>query len=187
MCKWTRRLNNFLVEGVLLVLLATASVASALDAGDKAPDFKLPSTNGVDIALSDFRGKKWVFLEFYAAAFVPTWAANLTARKADYKRFEALGVQILAVSADNPFSQQTFAESLKLPYPLLSDFVERKVIRSYGILNETIMTAIRTFFLIDPQGVIRKKWMLDNPQTTVVYSDTFLRDIEGIIGKKWML
>jgi peroxiredoxin len=187
MCKRTRRLNNFLVEGVLFVLLATASVASALDVGDKAPDFKLPSTNGVDIALSDFRGKKWVFLEFYAAAFVPTWAANLTARKADYKRFEALGVQILAIGADNPFSQQTFAESLKLPYPLLSDFVERKVIRSYGILNETFMTAIRTFFLIDPQGVIRKKWMLDNPQTTVVYSDTFLRDIEGIIGKKWML
>jgi len=72
MCKWTRRLNNFLAEGVLLVLLATASLASALDVGDKAPDFKLPSTNGVDIALSDFRGKKWVFLEFYAAAFVPT-------------------------------------------------------------------------------------------------------------------
>lgn len=72
MCKWTRRLNNFLVEGALLVLLTTASVASALDVGDKAPDFKLPSTNGVDIALSDFRGKKWVFLEFYAAAFVPT-------------------------------------------------------------------------------------------------------------------
>jgi peroxiredoxin len=71
-----------------------------------------------------------------------------------------------------------------LPYPLLSDFVERKVIRSYGILNETIMTANRTFFLIDPQGVIRKKWMLDNPQTTVVYSDTFLRDIEGIVGRK---
>jgi hypothetical protein len=47
MCKWTRRLNNFLVEGVLFVLLATASVASALDVGDKAPDFKLPSTNGV--------------------------------------------------------------------------------------------------------------------------------------------
>jgi peroxiredoxin len=95
-----------------------------------------------------------------------------------------LGVQILGISADNPFSQQTFAESLKLPYPLLSDFVERKVIRSYGILNEKIMTATRTFFLIDPQGVVRKKWMLDNPQTTVVYSDTFLRDITGIIGKK---
>jgi peroxiredoxin len=95
-----------------------------------------------------------------------------------------LDVQILGISADNPFSQQTFAESLNLPYPLLSDFVERKVIRAYGILNEKIMTATRTFFLIDAQGVIRKKWVLDSPQTTVVYSDTFLRDIEGIVGKK---
>jgi peroxiredoxin len=46
------------------------------------------------------------------------------------------------------------------------------------------MTADRTFYLIDPQGVIRKKWVLDNPQTTVVYSDTFLRDIETIVGKR---
>jgi len=46
------------------------------------------------------------------------------------------------------------------------------------------MTAVRTFFLIDSQGVIRKKWVLENPQTTVVYSDTFLRDIEAIVGKK---
>jgi len=46
------------------------------------------------------------------------------------------------------------------------------------------MTAVRTFFLIDPQGVIRKKWVLDNPTTTVVYSDTFLRGIEEIVGKR---
>jgi peroxiredoxin Q/BCP len=53
-------------------LLGLGRVCWALDVGDKAPDFTLPSTNGVDIALSDFRGKKWVFLEFYAAPFVPT-------------------------------------------------------------------------------------------------------------------
>ena len=110
--------------------------------------------------------------------------ANLTARKAGYKRFEALGVQILAVSADNPFSQQNLAESLQLPYPLLSDFVERKAIRAYGILNERLMTAHRTFFLIDPQGVIRKKWVLDAPATTVVYSDTILQSVEEIVGKR---
>ena len=44
----------------------------AVEVGEKAPDFKLPSTTGVDISLGDFRGKKWVFLEFYGAAFVPT-------------------------------------------------------------------------------------------------------------------
>ena len=40
---------------------------------------------------------------------------------ADYSRFEALNVQILGISANNTFSQKTFADSLKLPYPLLSD------------------------------------------------------------------
>ena len=77
-----------------------------------------------------------------------------------------------------------FAESLKLPYPLLSDFPDRKVMRSYGILNEkTEMTANRSFFLIDPQGVIRKKWVLANPSTDVVYSDTVLRGIREVMGK----
>jgi len=106
------------------------------------------------------------------------------ARKADYKRFEALGIQNLGVSTNLTFSQQTFSESLKLPYPLLSDFPEAKVMRSYGVFNEKTMLAIRSFFLIDPQGIIRKKWIIENDATTVVYSDTLLRGIQEVIGKR---
>ena len=106
------------------------------------------------------------------------------ARKADHKRFEALGIQNLAVSANLTFSQQTFAESLKLPFPLLSDFPDRKVMRSYGVLNEKSMAAIRSFFLIDPQGIIRKKWIIENDETTVVYGDTLLPGIQEAIGKR---
>ena len=46
--------------------------ATAVEVGAPAPDFKLPSTSGNDISLSDFRGKKWVLLEFYGADFAPT-------------------------------------------------------------------------------------------------------------------
>jgi peroxiredoxin len=107
------------------------------------------------------------------------------ARKADYKRFEALGIQNLGISSNLTFSQQTFAESLKLPYPLLSDFPDRKVMRGYGVFNEKLMLADRAFFLIDPQGIIRKKWIIENGGgTTVVYSDTLLRDIREVIGKR---
>ncbi|PYN35837.1 MAG: hypothetical protein DME01_10705 [Candidatus Rokuibacteriota bacterium] len=108
----------------------------------------------------------------------------MLARKADYKRFDALGIQNLAASANLTFSQQTFAESLKLPFPLLSDFPERKVMRAYGVLNEKTMNANRSFFLIDPQGIIRKKWIIENGPTTVVYSETLLRDIREIVGKR---
>ena len=83
-----------------------------------------------------------------------------------------------------PFSQQTFAESLKLPYPLLSDFPEAKVTRSYGVFNDKTLLAVRSFFLIDPQGIIRKKWMIEGDATTVVYRDTLLQDIREVIGKR---
>lgn len=72
MWKFTKWKTHFLIALILFGLLETAGVSAALDVGDKAPDFKLPATTGVDISLSDFRGKKWVFLEFFAAAFVPT-------------------------------------------------------------------------------------------------------------------
>jgi cytochrome oxidase Cu insertion factor (SCO1/SenC/PrrC family) len=67
-----RILTALAVVGVIASLAVGPPTAGAVEVGDRAPDFTLPSTNGVDISLKDFRGKKWVFLEFYAAAFVPT-------------------------------------------------------------------------------------------------------------------
>jgi peroxiredoxin len=46
--------------------------AGAVEVGQAAPTFSLASTTGGDISLNDFRGKKWVLLEFYSADFVPT-------------------------------------------------------------------------------------------------------------------
>ena len=59
--------------GLLLASgLGLARDAWAVELGEKAPDIKLPATTGLDISLADFKGKKWVFLEFYGGAFVPT-------------------------------------------------------------------------------------------------------------------
>jgi len=46
------------------------------------------------------------------------------------------------------------------------------------------MTAHRSFFLIDPQGMIRKKWIIADGSTAIVPTDTLLRDIEDIVGKR---
>ena len=56
----------------LAVISVTVSPARAIEVGEPAPDFRLPSTFGNDISLSDFRGKKWVLLEFYGNDFSPT-------------------------------------------------------------------------------------------------------------------
>lgn len=73
MSKLMKQGKILLFLGLLLAgLLGTTRVSSAIEVGEKAPDFKLPATTGLDISLSDFRGKMWVFFEFYGAAFQPT-------------------------------------------------------------------------------------------------------------------
>ena len=60
---------------VLLTMLSVVGVpglVSAVEVGEPAPGFTLPATTGGDISLSDFRGKKFVLLEFYGADFSPT-------------------------------------------------------------------------------------------------------------------
>jgi hypothetical protein len=70
-----RRPFGIALFGAVLVLGSVGvypGPTAAVDVGQAAPEFTLPSTTGVDISLSDFKGKKFVFLEFYGADFSPT-------------------------------------------------------------------------------------------------------------------
>lgn len=71
--KMTRRMfAGFALSAAVTIGFCPLGAAHAADVGQPAPEFKLPSTMGRDIALSDYRGKKWVLLEFYGADFAPT-------------------------------------------------------------------------------------------------------------------
>lgn len=80
-----------------------------------------------------------------------------------HRKFEKINVQILGISADNPFSQKMFATSMELKYPLLSDHPDLETIESYGILQR-IGKAKRpiargAYFLLDDKGIIQGKWI----------------------------
>jgi len=146
-----------------------ATTLEALEVGDRAPDFDLPATTGSNIKLSQFKGKQAVLLEFYGADFAPVCADNLSARKVDYEKFRAAGVQILGISTDNVFSQKAFGDSLKLPFPLLSDRAMTAT-RAYGVVygyapgkndypEMKDLMSKRAFFLVDVNGIVRSKWM----------------------------
>lgn len=61
----------FACAGLAAVVSAqnTAPPKTSLKVGDEAPDFSLSDTNGKQVKLSDFRGKKAVVLAFFPAAF----------------------------------------------------------------------------------------------------------------------
>ena len=64
--------NKLLLLGMLLAgVLVVVGVAPALEVGEEAPDFTLPSTLGEEISLRQFRGKQLVLIEFYGGDFSP--------------------------------------------------------------------------------------------------------------------
>jgi cytochrome oxidase Cu insertion factor (SCO1/SenC/PrrC family) len=68
-----RRLKNPLRHTLLsaIFILATSLSASALEVGEKAPDFELDSTKGGKIKLSSLKGKN-VLINFYGYDYDPT-------------------------------------------------------------------------------------------------------------------
>jgi AhpC/TSA family len=68
----TKQKRGLWLVGMLLAsVLGFASVTTALDVGQQAPDFTLPSTTGEQISPSQFRGKQLVLIEFYGVDFEP--------------------------------------------------------------------------------------------------------------------
>ena len=55
---------------------------------------------------------------------------------------------------DSFASNKRFAQDISVTFPLLSDW-KRKVVRDYGIYDETSGYAARATFVIDKNGVIR--------------------------------
>ena len=71
-----RRTLGMVLFGTALAmcsLVVNPGPTAAVEVGEPAPGFTLPSTTGAGISLSDFKGKKFVFLEFYAADGSTGW------------------------------------------------------------------------------------------------------------------
>lgn len=66
------------MKKVLLTLILSVGFligvvsAAAVEVGQKAPDFELPSTRGEKLKLSSLQGKRNVLIEFYVLDFTPT-------------------------------------------------------------------------------------------------------------------
>jgi peroxiredoxin len=95
-----------------------------------------------------------------------------------------LDVQVIGISSDSPFALKTWADSLKVTFPLLSDRPPT-VMSRYGVLAPDKVRALRAFFLVDKQGILRKQWLLGLAGDDIVFSnDPIFRAIQEIAGKR---
>ncbi|MDT7876428.1 MAG: peroxiredoxin [Sulfolobus sp.] len=152
-----------------------------VEVGEKAPDFELPDTDLKKVKLSDFKGKV-VVLAFYPAAFTAVCTKEMCSFRDSMEKFNNFNALVLGISVDPPFSNKAFKEHYKLNFTILSDY-NREVIKKYNVFWEFpalpgYLLAKRAVFVIDREGVVRYKWVSDDPTKEPPYSE-----IETIIQK----
>jgi peroxiredoxin Q/BCP len=169
----------------LLTISLAASVAftdtAMPQAGQQAPEFQLPSQDGSQVGLKDFRGK-WVVLYFYPKDNTPGCTIEAHNFQRDLPKYEQAGAVIVGVSVDSIDSHQGFCAKQGLTFKLLSD-AEKKVVEEYGSERSMMgmKIAARNTFLINPDGKIVKVWTGVDPNK---HSAEVLAALSDLQGKK---
>jgi|TARA_B110000008_G_scaffold156825_1_gene157722 peroxiredoxin len=133
--------------------------------GDVAPNFTLMANDRNMVTLSDSIGNK-VILAFYPAAFTGVCTTEMCTFTDSMSKFDGMEVEVFGISVDSIFSNNEFANSNSIGFPLLSD-VNREATNSYGVGISFVMPGYvasqRSVFVIDEDGRIGYAWVAENP------------------------
>lgn len=130
--------------------------------GKTAPGFRLPSTDGTEVSLEDFRGKH-VILYFYPKDDTPGCIKEACGFRDLWSELQRIGAVVLGISPDGPESHESFSHKYRLPFTLLSD-PTKKLMERYGAWGEKLMYGkktvgvIRSTVWVGPDGKVNKHW-----------------------------
>lgn len=135
--------------------------------GESAPNFTLKNTEKTDVSLSDYKGKT-VILAFYPGAFTGVCDTEMCSFQDNFSKLSESNATVIGISVDSPWANAEFASKYNLEFELLSD-LDREVVEAYdakfiglgGI--EGYVSANRVVIVIDENGIIKHRWVAENP------------------------
>jgi peroxiredoxin len=141
-----------------------------LPIGSKAPSFSLYNTDRKEVSLRDFAGKPLV-INFFPAAFTGVCTEQMCTNRDDMAFYQELGVNVIGISVDMPFSLKAFKEQNKIAFDLLSDF-NKQTIHEYEMYHCNFTCGIRGVAkrgvaIIDKDGKVGYTEETANPGTQV--------------------
>ena len=151
--------------------------------GESAPNFTLKNTGKSDVSLSDYKGKT-VILAFYPGAFTGVCDNEMCAFQDNFGKLGNSNATVIGISVDSPWANAEFANKYNLEFELLSD-IDREVVEAYdakfvglgGI--EGYVSANRVVIVIDGEGIIKHRWVAENPGVEPDY-DAIIKLAESI-------
>jgi thioredoxin-dependent peroxiredoxin len=140
--------------------IRTNAGGSMLEAGKKAPPFKLPADSGKTVSLGDFAGKN-VVLYFYPKDNTSGCTLEAQGFRDAAKELAKKNAVVLGVSKDSVASHCKFRDKQGLNFPLLAD-ENGEVIEKYGAWGEKnmygkkMMGIVRTTVIIGADGKVKR-------------------------------
>ncbi|WP_026380079.1 peroxiredoxin [Afifella pfennigii] len=137
-------------------------MAKALDVGDEAPDFTLPTDGGGSFSLSAQRGNP-VVVYFYPKDDTSGCTKEAIAFSENAAAFKGADTRIVGISPDSTASHDKFKAKHGLAVTIASD-EKKEVCEAYGVWVEKsmygrkYMGVERSTFLIDRDGLIARIW-----------------------------
>lgn len=133
---------------------------SRLAPGDTAPSFTLPDSEGHDVSLSDYAGRR-VVVYFYPAAATPGCTKEACDFRDNLAELDGEGIDVVGISPDKPAKLAKFVADQALTFPLLSD-PDKTVLEAYGAWGEkklygkTVTGVIRSTFVVGADGTLEQ-------------------------------
>jgi peroxiredoxin (alkyl hydroperoxide reductase subunit C) len=135
--------------------------------GEKAPEFKAVTTQGIINFPSDFSGS-WAILFSHPADFTPVCTSEFMTFASMEEKFAKANCKLIGLSVDGLYSHIAWLRTIKekieykgmkdveVKFPLIED-ITMEVATKYGMMmpGESNTKAVRAVFFIDPKGIIR--------------------------------
>lgn len=152
-----------------------------ISVSQQAPTFELHDQHGETQSLARYAGS-WIVLYFYPKDMTPGCTQEACDFRDNLARVQSAGAVVLGVSADSETRHKKFAEKESLNFPLLAD-TNHAVCEAYGVwspkkfMGREFLGVVRSTFIIDPKGVIRKVY---SRVSVKGHADEVLRDIKAL-------
>lgn len=137
----------------------------SLQIGDKAPDFKLFSSEKEEVSLKNFEGENLLIL-FFPQAFTGVCTTELCSVRDNMAFYNNVKAKVVAISVDSIFTLDRFKKDQNLNFQLLSDF-NKEVSPKYGAFYDSFVfnmkgVSKRSAFVVDKNGTIQYAEVLES-------------------------
>lgn len=146
-----------------------------MEIGDRFPDLLGHDSDGREVRLSDFPGKRFI-IYFYPKDNTSGCTLEAQSFRDNYTAFLEMGYQVIGVSKDSEVSHRKFADKHCLPFPLVAD-TDLQLCKTAGVWQPKVMAGrsymgiVRTTFVTENDGTVTDR--IDKVKTKTASEQLF--------------